>query len=198
MKKVLIVLVSLFFLVLSSNLFAQMKTEKGRIELGGSAGFYTSSVSYDGEHQFSETEFSFYPRMGFFIIDKFEIEPQLVFKTYSFNPEGGESGTVSHFGGIFSLSYNFEGNGSMVPFVFAGIGVLTNSITDEEDIKASLILPEVGVGLKAFFNNNWAFRSEAFFNHMTNGGRLGFGYTGLEDLKNNTFGFRLGFSVFPK
>lgn len=191
MKKVLVVLVALCFLVLSSNLFAQMKTKKGQIELSGSASFSTSSFSWKGDSEGSITEVAFYPGFGFFVVNKLEIEPKLAFISVSVNPEGGETITLTDFGGILSLSYNFEGESNLLPFIFAGIGFQTHSITDVKDLKTSMILPEVGAGVKAFFNEKSALRVEAFYSHTTNA-------LGIEDETANSFGLRVGFSVLLK
>lgn len=190
MRKVLIVLVAMF-LVMSSNLFAQKKTVKGQIELGGNFGFSSSSFSYKGESEGTITAFSFSPRIGFFVINKFEIEPQIQFVSVSMKPEAGETETETDFGGILSLSYNFESGSNLVPFVFAGIGMQTHSITDVEDLKTTMIAPELGAGLKAFFSEKGALRAEVYYNHMTNAG-------GYEDESANTFGLRVGLSVFLK
>jgi outer membrane protein len=190
MKKVLIVLIALF-LVMSSNLFAQEKTAKGKIELSGSVAFTSSSYSSDGNHEATITMFVLSPRIGFFVVDKLEIEPQLLVVSTTLSPEGGSSGTASAFGGIFSLSYNFEGESNLVPFIFAGVGFVSNSVTDETDLKTSMILPAAGAGLKAFISEKGVLRAEAFYQRTTNSG-------GWEKLTDNSFGLGVGLSVFLK
>jgi len=190
MKKVLVVLVALL-LVMSSNLFAQNRTAKGQIELSGGVSFSSSSYSYDGQHQYTMTTFALSPKIGFFVIDKLEIEPQLLVVSVSISEEGGGSGTASNFGGIFSLSYNFEGESNLVPFIFAGMGFLSNSVTDATDLKTSMILPAAGAGLKAFISEKGVLRAEAFYQRTTNSG-------GEEKLIDNSFGLGVGFSVFLK
>jgi outer membrane protein len=191
MKKVVTVLVVVMFFLTFSTLFAQTKTEKGKIELGGSAAFSSNSFSFDGTHTGTITTFTLSPRIGYFVVNKLEIEPQLLVLSISATPEGGETNTASNFGGLLSLSYNFEGGSNLVPFVFAGIGFLSNSVTHATNLKTSMILPDAGVGLKAFVTDKGVLRAEAFYERTTNSG-------GEEKLTDNSFGLRIGFSVFLK
>jgi hypothetical protein len=191
MKKLISLLMVIFVLGLFSSAFAQTKTAKGQIEIGGSATLYMTSESYDGHKVGSGTEFALYPRVGFFVIPKLELEPTLIFESSSWEPEGGKRSTETHFGGIFSVSYNFEGATNLVPFLFGGIGMLTNSITDVEDLKTTMILPDIGAGIKYFITEKGAIRAELFYQRISNA-------CGYEKYNDNNFGLRAGFSLFLK
>jgi len=191
MKKLISLLMVFFVLGLFSLSFAQTKTAKGQVEIGGSATLQMISESFDGDKVGSGTVFAVYPRVGFFVIPKLELEPTLVFESMSWKPEGGKSVTATSFGGIFSVSYNFEGASNLVPFLFGGVGFLTNSITDVEDLKTTMILPDIGAGIKYFITEKGVIRAELFYQRQDNA-------SGLEDVTTNNFGLRAGFSIFLK
>jgi hypothetical protein len=191
MKKLISLLMVFFVLGLFSSSFAQTKTAKGQIEMGGSAALQMYSFSFDGTKLSSGTVFMIYPRVGFFVIPKLELEPTLLFTSTSSKPEGGKSATATNFGGLFSVSYNFEGATNLVPFLFGGIGFLTNSETDVENLKTTMILPDIGAGIKYFITEKGVIRAELFYQRQSNAG-------GLEKLTYNNFGLRAGFSIFLK
>jgi outer membrane protein len=191
MKKLISLLMVLFVLGLFSSSFAQTKTAKGKIEIGGDASVQMYSQSSDGHKIKSGTLFQLYPRVGYFVIPKLELEPTLIFESSSSKPEGGKTSTTTHFGGVFSVSYNFEGATNLVPFLFGGIGFLSNSITDEESLKTTLILPDIGAGIKYFITEKGVIRAELFYRRLSNA-------EGCKDLKQNNFGLRAGLSIFLK
>lgn len=113
----------------------------------------------------------------------------MIIQSITLSPEGGDSHTASNFGGILSVSYNFESASNLVPFVFGGIGFLSNSETHATGLKTSMILPSVGGGLKIFISEKGVLRTEAFYQRTTNSG-------GEDKLTDNGFGISLGLSVF--
>ncbi len=191
MKKLVVVLAVAVSFLAFSTCFAQTKTAKGKIELGGNVSFSHNSFSLDGSGQGSMSTFTLFPRVGYFIINKLELEPQLMIQSVTISPEGGESHTQAIYGGILSVSYNFESSSNLVPFVFGGIGFLGNSFTGATDLKTSLILPSVGGGLKIFLTEKGVLRTEAFYQRTTNS-------SGEDKLTDNGFGISLGLSVFLK
>ena len=191
MKKLVVILVVAMFFFMCSTVFAQTKTEKGQIELGGNASLSVNSFSLDGNHDETITTFSLLPRVGYFVMNKLEIEPQLIIQSVTISPEGGDSHTQAIYGGILSVSYNFESASNLIPFVFGGIGFLGNSFTGATDLKTSLILPSVGGGLKIFISEKGVLRTEAFYQRTTNS-------FGEDKLTDSGFGISFGFSVFLK
>ena len=89
MKKVVAILLAVFVLAAFSTVFAAdvVKTAKGQIELGGSVSFMLGSEKYDGNKVGSGSEFTVYPRVGYFIIPKLELEPTMLIDYSSTKPE---------------------------------------------------------------------------------------------------------------
>jgi len=197
MKKLISLLMVLFVLGLFSSAFAQTKTAKGQIELGGDVAFGMSTYSVEeGEYLIDNTtDFTLYPRFGYFVIPKLEIEPRLIFSRYSINykSEDFEDWSFTTLGAIFAVAYNFETAGKMVPFVFGGFGFQTYSSDPkpEKDYETTMILPTVGGGIKAFLTDHGVIRFEAFYERHDKAG-------GVDKLTSNNFGIRAGVSVFLK
>ena len=190
MNKMKIVFVSLIVLFLFSSSQAGLAkyTLKGNKELStiGSIAFFSQNVN--GHKVADGTNLFLGINLGFFVVDKLELEPGIILLTSTINYETGHSETETHFGGIFALSYNFDTGNPAVPFIFGRIGFLTNSITDQTDLKTSMILPDVGGGIKFFISPKAALRTEIYYNHMTN-------LLGEKDWNQNLYGIRAGLSV---
>ncbi len=186
-KIVFIALVVLFLFSLSQAAPAKYAL-KGNKELSflGSVAFF--SQNFSGHKVADGTNIFLGVNLGFFVADKLELEPGIILLSSTINPEFGQSETETHVGGIFALSYNFDTGSPAVPFIFGRIGFLTNSITDETNLKTSMILPDVGGGVKFFISPRAALRTEIYYNHLTN-------LLGVEDWDQNLFGFRAGISV---
>lgn len=197
MKKVVSILLAVFVLALFSSAFAQEKTAKGQIEIGGTISAYTWSESYDGTKVLSGTEFMVYPSVGYFVIPKLELEPKLLVNYSSEKPKGGKTSSTTNLGGIFNVAYHFEGaiKGNAIPFVFAGIGILSNSAKSDgetvKDLKTTMILPDAGVGLKYFITEKGVIRAELYYQ------RLDKAY-GVDKLVETNIGLRAGITLFLK
>lgn len=199
MKKVVAILLAVFVLATFSTVLAAEaeKTAKGKVEIGGTVSAYFWSESYDGDKVYSGTEFMVYPSVGFFVIPKLELEPKLLVNFYSEKPEGGKTSSNTNLGGIFNVAYHFEGamQGNAVPFVFAGIGILSNSAKSDgesvKDLKTTMILPDAGVGIKYFITERGTIRAEIYYQ------RLDKAY-GVDKLVETNIGLRAGLTLFVK
>jgi hypothetical protein len=197
MKKVVSLLLVVFVFALFSASFAQEKTATGQIEISGTASFAMFSESFDGEKLSSGSEFVVYPSVGYFIIPKLELEPKLLMALSSSKPEGGKTSSWLDFGGIFNVAYHFEGaiKGNMVPFVFAGAGMVIHSAKYQgetvENIKNTMILPDAGAGIKYFITEKGVIRAELFYQRLSNA-------SGVEKLTDTNIGLRAGISIFLK
>jgi hypothetical protein len=197
MKKVAVIMLAVFVLAAFTTAFAQERTAKGQIELGGTVAFYMSSEKYDGDKVGSGSEINIYPSVGYFIIPKLELEPKLVIYSSSWKPEGGETTSESSIGGLLNVAYHFEGavKGNAIPFVFAGVGILSNSAKSNgetvKDLKTTMILPDAGVGLKYFITERGTIRAELYYQ------RLDKAY-GIDKLVETNIGLRAGISLFLK
>ena len=188
MKKIISLLLVIFVFALFSAAFAQEKTAKGRIELGGSVVF--DHASYDNG---SITDITIMPRMGYFIIPKLALEPTLLMENYSVDPDGGDSYSATDIGALLNVAYHFEGqSGSkFVPFIFAGLGFVSHSGDVGAADEMTMIMPDLGGGIKYFFTDNALIRAEAFYQRVSNA-------NGVKDADASEFGLRAGVSIFIK
>ncbi|MFH1335629.1 MAG: outer membrane beta-barrel protein [Candidatus Zixiibacteriota bacterium] len=188
MKKVICIMLAVLVLSAFSTAFAQEKTAKGRIELGGSVVF--DRTSYDNG---SITDITIMPRMGYFIIPKLALEPTLLMENYSVDPDGGDSYSATDMGALLNVAYHFEGqSGSkFVPFIFGGIGFVSHSGDVGAADEMTMILPDLGGGVKIFFTDNALIRAEAFYQRVSNA-------NGVKDADASEFGLRAGVSIFVK
>jgi hypothetical protein len=197
MKKVsmiIMILVAVSFVPLNFAFSAGEKTAKGRIEVGGDFGFDRSSVSYDGL-DITSTTISVMPRIGYFVIPKLAIEPKLMIvnTSESSDPEIFENYSATHLGAVLNVAYHFEGKGESkyVPFIFGGFGFVSHSGDVGEADEMTMILPDLGGGIKIFVTNDALIRGELFYTRSSNAG-------GVKDADGSDFGLRAGVSIFVK
>jgi len=207
MKKIsliIMILLAVSFVPLNFAFSQGEKTAKGRIELGGDINFDRSSISYkfDGEDvSVTYTDITLMPRFGYFVIPKLAIEPRFVIINtgVSSDVEGAEDYSVTHFGLMLNAAYHFErkSESKYVPFVFGGGGFISHS-GDVEELgegekadEMTLILPDVGGGIKIFVTNDAVIRAELFYARTSNA-------EGVKDADANDFGIRAGVSIFVK
>jgi len=197
MKKVAVIMLAIFVVAAFSTAFAQDKTAKGQIELGGRVSFYMTSEKYDGEKVGSGSEFTLYPSVGYFIIPKLELEPTLLINSWSWKPEGGETSSRRNFGGLLNVAYHFERAtpSDLIPFVFLGVGMVSHSGKNNgetvEDLKTTMILPDAGVGIKYFLTEKGVLRAELFYQRLDKA-------EGVDKLTDTNIGLRAGISIFLK
>ncbi len=185
---ILIILLLVSFVPLNFAFSAGDKTAQGRVEIGGDVSF--THTSY--EH-FSMTNIGFWPRIGYFVIPGLAIEPKLLVSHSSQSYEGGEDYSWTDLGATFNVVYHFEGGagGGLVPFIFGGLGFVSHSGDVGEADEMTMILPDVGGGIKFFFTNDAVFRGGLFYQRVSNAG-------GVKDADADDFGFRAGISIFVK
>jgi hypothetical protein len=191
MKKALVMFAALLLssvVPLSFASSAGEKTAEGRTELGGD--FHFISSSYEGA---SITSLALTPRIGLFVSPGVAFEPKLLLVHQTINPDRGGSYSATDFGTILNVAYHFEGRGESdyVPFIFGGVGFVTHSGDVGPNDEWTIILPDIGGGIKVFFTNSALLRAEIFFQNVTNA-------NGVEDSDATEFGLRAGVSVFVK
>ena len=191
MKKValmIIILLLVSFVPLNFAFSAGERTAKGRVEVGGDISFIHNS--YDGG---SITQMSIMPRIGYFVIPKLAVEPKLLVSHFSVNPEYGDDYSTTDFGAIFSAAYHFEGasENQYVPFIFGGLGFISHSGDVGDADEMTMIMPDIGGGIKVFFTDDALLRAELFYQHVSNA-------NGVKDADADDFGLRAGVSIFVK
>lgn len=192
MKKIsliVMILLAVSFVPLNFAFSQGEKTAKGRIELGGSISF--TNTSY--KDAYSIREISLMPRIGYFVIPKLALEPQLLIQNYSVNPEVGDDYSETNFGGIFNAAYHFErkSESKYVPFIFGGFGFISHSGDVGAADEMTMILPDVGGGIKVFVTNDAVIRAELYYMRVSNA-------LGVKDLDASEIGLRAGVSIFVK
>jgi len=191
MKKVsliIMILLAVSFVPLNFAFSQGEKTAKGRIELGGTVDF--TRTSYEN---FSSTDISVLPGIGYFVIPKLSLEPKLLISHTSYSPDEGEGISATHFGAIFHAVYHFEraGESKYVPFLFGGAGFVSHSGDVGDADQMTMILPDVGGGIKIFVTNDAVIRAALYYQRASNAG-------GVKDADASEFGLRAGVSIFVK
>ena len=193
MKKLSLMIVILLvaaFVPLNFAFSAGEKTAKGRIELGGTVDF--THTSYEN---YSSTDISILPGIGYFVIPKLSLEPKLLIQhsSYSYESEFLEDYSATHFGAILHAVYHFEGAGGSkyVPFLFGGAGFASHSGDVGEADEMTMILPDIGGGIKIFVTNDAVIRAALYYQRASNAG-------GVKDADASEFGIRAGVSIFVK
>ena len=143
------------FIVISAlatmSLFAQPREGKTK-ELGLSGSYQNYS---SGSSSGSTGAFLVSPRLGFYVVEGLEIEPELLFLISS------GSDPVYILNG--NVSYNFISEGKGVPFILIGYG-LANTVpffnvpTTKTDFRVDVL--NAGGGVKAFLKEDIAVRIE--------------------------------------
>jgi hypothetical protein len=171
---------------------------KGALEIGGTVGFDMQSYKHKDadDPSVKYTSITIMPVVGKFFSDNLELElmPILSMEKAKFPMLDDYSVTNTQFGAIVRGAWHFVSEGTMVPYVAVGFGFLSNSQsysddTPEPDLKASMLLPEVAGGIKAFLSERVAIKAEVFVDMITNAG-------GAEDVTNTEFGIRAGVAAF--
>ena len=132
------------------------------------------------------------PRLGFFVYEGLEIEPEVLLMFAS----GSEP--VYMVNG--NVSYNFVNAGKGVPFILAGYGIANTVPTFGVPLLSTgfrVSVLNIGAGVKAFLRENIALRVEYRFQRFTGGEQrtsiIGFSYT--SDLDINIHSVQFGISV---
>lgn len=162
---------------------APADTEKGDVEISGSAAFMSKKSEYSSESLWS---LHIATRLGVFITGNFEIEPEILLSKFKEEDVGYVlSG---------NLAYNLkvgEQESRIMPFVLAGIGY-SNTIMYLPEItyigsdSANWIVLNLGGGFKIFAAESVAFRLEYRFQQF------------YEDVDYTNHSIFIGISGFPK
>jgi len=182
-------LISIFALALVMPLSAHaMLAEPRSLEVNGFFTFSHTSVSFDGGSEGS-TLIDIEPALGYFFTPSWEVLGKLVL----INDSGfGDDSSESHIGLTADVFYHFATEGSMVPFVGAGLGILTNGgdVNDgPNEGDTSLIAPELFAGVRFPFKEIVSINLTAGYRHTTS-------YLGFDDVSANEFFLMGGFSFF--
>jgi len=196
-------LIAGFVLLLGTDSFAQVEPNltPGTIEIGNSVSFSYTKDSYDTdlyETENTTTIIEFQPRVGYFVNENFEVEGNVFFGYAKQKHESSLSTSstdaewsATSMGLVARGMYNLISTGPAVPYFFVGAGMILNSNeTDMENSEeTSMVLPEVGVGLKYFMGEQVAARAAIVFSRVTNFG-------GMKDLTATDISFAVGLTMF--
>jgi hypothetical protein len=172
----------LLFIIAPAVLLAQEEGNR-KPELSISASM--QNVSSGGGS--SSTSFLLAPRIGFFLYQGLQLEPEAVLLLSSASPAYMLNG---------NLVYNFSGESKRVPFLLAGYGI-ANTVPI---FNVPAFLPDfafgvlnLGFGMKVFLAENVAIRGEYRFQKFSGEGKTQnygyFSYTSKVDTRIHSFQF---------
>lgn len=163
------------------------KGVNNELSLSGSYQNYSS-----GSSSHSSGAFLLSPRFGFFVVEGFEVEPEVLLLLSS----GGDPVYVLN----GNVAYNFISSGKQVPFLLVGYG-LANTVPifnvpfAQTGFTVGVI--NVGAGLKVFLKEDIAIRVEYRYQNFSGRGRTyNFGYASYtEELNATIHTVQFGFTV---
>lgn len=162
-----------------------MTAEPKSLEVNGFFTFDHNSVSVDDNSE-SATTFDFEPALGYFFNSHWEVLGKLIFDHSSF---GDNTGTTN-FGLTGDALYHFNSDGSIVPFVGAGLGVLTNGgDSNDQTDNTTIIVPELFAGIRLPFKQIVSVNFTGGYRHTSSP-------YGIDDASGNEFFLGAGFSFF--
>jgi opacity protein-like surface antigen len=179
MKKALVILTVFFFL---GGLVAAAQPAGKKWEVGGSISF--TSFKFSGAEE-SDSVFNLPVRVGYFIWQGLEIEPEVMYTKFS----GSDAGWLLS----ANVAYNFKMSHPILPFILGGVGFgngFTYAGVAEGDPDLNAFVYQFGVGAKFLIGSSAAFRLEYRFSHN----RLT--EEGFTPENLNAHQFLLGVSVF--
>ncbi len=156
---------------------------RGKTQLSISLSLQSFSVMSSN----SSTSFLVSPRVGLFVSEALQIEPEGVLLLSTGDPAYMLNG---------NLVYNFPGAQNSVPFLLAGYGI-ANSIpffnVPFYSLKMMVGVLNLGVGMKFFLAENVALRAEYRFQSFTGEDQtqsyLGYSYTQKTEARLHSFQF---------
>ncbi len=153
--------VAIMMILVAASLAAQPREEKNfELSLSGSYQYFSFGEGSDGSGAFLIS-----PRLGVFIVEGLEFEPEVLLMFAS------ERDPVYVLNGL--LSYNFLSVGKAVPFLLAGYGVANtvpffNVPLTSYDFSVGVV--NAGAGVKVFLSEDIALRIEYRFQRFTGEG----------------------------
>lgn len=149
------------------------KGRKGDIEFSTAASLDIDRVKmkvdwidYEEEEALTITTLSIPVRVGYFLTDNIEIEPEIThtYMKYSYEDYSGSTTTSLL---LANVAFNFNTPSQVMPFVLGGFGLMTERTSyDGESESESEFVWNVGGGIKWFAANRVALRVEYRFIHF--------------------------------
>lgn len=187
------ILTGAFILLLCLNVLAVERAQRNKLELGGDFSFSYDNYDQLGFDQGSITSFSLTPRFGFFVGGNVQLEPEMSLN-YVRDVSFGDDFEILRLGFLFRVAYNFVPHEKTFPFVFLGMGLIGNSNSRVSNEETTIIMPEIGMGIKAFITRSSALRIAVKFVHEENS--LDFLGSPFQNVDNNSLQISAGYSVF--
>ena len=145
------------------------KGRKGDIEFSTAASLDIDRIKekidgVDVEEVLTISTFSVPVRVGFFLTNNLEIEPEVIYNYMRMSLDGEYlSQTTAVL--LANVAFNFGTSSQVMPFVVGGAGIImiSEGATDEETVSESGFAWNVGAGIKWFAANSVALRFEYRF-----------------------------------
>jgi len=143
------------------------KARKGKVELSTAASLDIDRVktklefpSNESEYAVTITTLSIPVRVGYFLTDNIEIEPEITHTYMKYSQQDYSSSTTTSLL-LANVVFNFNTPSQVMPFVLGGVGLTTErTSSDGESESESGFAWDVGGGIKWFVANRVALRVE--------------------------------------
>jgi len=174
-------------LLASSTIFAQPDQAK-KTELSLS-GFYQNISTNNSSNTFGA--FLVSPRVGYFVTEGLELEPELTFAVVS------QSDPMYQING--NLCYNFNRSTQTIPFILVGYGIANttpflNVPFDKIDFSVGVL--NLGIGIKSYVSSDVAVRVEYRFQKYSGQGEENYyGYSYTNTLSESVHTVQIGFCI---
>jgi len=139
------------------------KGQKGSWEFSTAASIDIYRMSAENSSE-TITSINIPARIGYFILNRIEIEPEI-----NFNRVSGEGESLSSTLLMANISYNLSTSPSLMPFVLAGVGINNTSNSNSISESNTELAFNGGTGIKWFLSNRVAFRAEYRFLYYSSG-----------------------------
>jgi hypothetical protein len=184
---------TLFVLALLSPLAARAASiEAESIELDTRFSFQHNNIEIESEFEdedFGVTIFDLRAGLGYFFTSNWELVGYMLINHFGFDDDG-----LTDFGLLANIYYNFNTDGSIIPFVGAGLGfVIHGGDYSEDEDDTTMILPELAAGLRIPFREVVSLNVTAGYRHLESPSIF---LGGLDDATGNEFFLSFGFTFF--
>ncbi len=191
MKRTILIIIVIFSVFTFGKAFGQ--PQKGNTEFSFSFSYWLINEKGDDS---DEVWFNFPLRLGYYITDNIELEPEL---TLSINDDTDNLDYII----ILNFAYNFKLFKNSTLFTLAGIGYgnainLFSIAANPDDIDISVKAFDLGAGFKNFITPSVAIRTEYRFTNYWGEGKTRFDKRKILDIDTDIHNVFVGISFFFK
>jgi hypothetical protein len=162
--------------------------EKGTVEVTTQSFFSYASYSPDSGSDVTVTTINIDAGVGYFATSLLEVMGGIVVLHQGLDEEGGGSFSTTDFGVAGALRLNFATSGTAVPFLGAGLGIVTHG-GDTDNDETTLIAPSVEAGVRFLVGSSASVNMALGYQFRSNA-------LGVKDVSGNIILLGVGISAF--